>query len=90
MDRLNIPVKSAAVSTGRDGDGERGSFSGFLLRPTKRQSSTQPVRLRARQAEKGEPMYVKNSTEVWFGPQHGVAGATNGGEPTSCKSSIFA
>jgi hypothetical protein len=52
LDRVEIPVERAAVSTGRDGDGERSSFFGFLLRPTKRQSSTQPVGLRARQAEK--------------------------------------
>jgi hypothetical protein len=40
-------LRSRAGSTGRDGDGEHGNFSGFLPWPTKRQSSAQPVQPRS-------------------------------------------
>lgn len=38
-------LNERAVLTGRDRDDERGGFSGFTPRPTKRQASIQPVRL---------------------------------------------
>lgn len=37
-------LNGRAVLTGRDRDDERGGFSGFSPRPTKRQASIQPVR----------------------------------------------
>lgn len=43
-------LNGRAVLTGRDRDDERGGFSGFSPRPTKRQASIQPVRLAAKHA----------------------------------------
>jgi hypothetical protein len=52
-------LNERAVLTGRDRDDERGGFSGFTPRPTKRQASIQPVRFAPRPAMFGQ-------ADTWF------------------------